>query len=98
MITYGSHHKRERDIPHGYRDGPSAPGENYCLLIRRVNNGDEDGGGVDGDGSGGNSPLRQGARTETSVPQILLRRWRPRWNFSWMYRDSPVTFRSKGNL
>jgi hypothetical protein len=33
---------------------------------------DGDGGGgndVDGDGSGGTSPSRQGARTETSVPQ-----------------------------
>ena len=34
-------------------------------------NGDEDGGGVDGDGSGGNSPSRQGAGTESSVPRIL---------------------------
>jgi hypothetical protein len=36
------------------------------------NNVDGDGGGgngVDGDGSGGTSPSRQGARTETSVPQ-----------------------------
>ena len=36
-----------------------------------VSNGDEDGGGVDGDGSGGNSPSRQGAGTETSVPRNL---------------------------
>ena len=35
-------------------------------------NGDEDGGGVDGDGSGGNSPSRQGAETETSVPRIRV--------------------------
>ena len=34
-----------------------------------VSNGDGDGGGVDGDGSEGNSPSRQGARTETSVPR-----------------------------
>jgi hypothetical protein len=34
-----------------------------------VSNGDKDCGGVDGDGSEGNSPSRQGARTETSVPQ-----------------------------
>ena len=37
-----------------------------------VSNGDEDGGGVDEDGSGGNSPSRQGARTETSVPRNLV--------------------------
>ena len=36
-----------------------------------VSNGDEDGGRVDGDGSGGNSPSRQGAGTETSVPRNL---------------------------
>ena len=35
-------------------------------------NGDEDGGGVDGDGSGGNSPSRQGAEIETSVPRIRV--------------------------
>jgi hypothetical protein len=34
-----------------------------------VSNSDEDGGGVDGDGSKGNSPSRQGAGTETYVPQ-----------------------------
>jgi hypothetical protein len=35
-------------------------------------NGDGGGGdGVDGDGSGGTSPSRQGAGTETSVPQNL---------------------------
>jgi hypothetical protein len=36
-----------------------------------VSNGDEDGGGVDGDGSGGNSPSQQGDGTEISVPQNL---------------------------
>ena len=51
---------------------PSASGENYSLLIMGVSNGDRDGGGVDGDGSGGNSPSRQGARTETSVPRNLF--------------------------
>ena len=35
-------------------------------------NGDEDGGGVDGDGFGGNSPSRQGAGKETSVPPKLV--------------------------
>jgi hypothetical protein len=47
---------------------PLASGENYSLLIMGVSNGDKDGGGVDEDGSGGNSPSRQGAETETSVP------------------------------
>jgi hypothetical protein len=50
---------------------PSAPRENYSLLIMGDNNGDEDGSRVDGDGSGGNSPSRQGAEIETSVPQTL---------------------------
>jgi hypothetical protein len=36
-----------------------------------VSNSDEDGGGVDGDGSGGNSPSWQGAGTEIFVPQNL---------------------------
>ena len=36
-----------------------------------ISDGGEDGGGVDGDGSGGNSPSRQGAGTETSVPRNL---------------------------
>jgi hypothetical protein len=57
---------------------PSAPGENYSLLIMADKNIDGDGGevdgdgdggnGVDGDGSGGTSPSRQGAGTETSIP------------------------------
>jgi hypothetical protein len=46
-----------------------SPRENYSLLIIGDSNGDEDGGGVDGIGSGGNFPSRQGARTETSIPQ-----------------------------
>jgi hypothetical protein len=37
-----------------------------------VSNDDEDGGGVDGDGSGGNSPSRQGAGTEISIPPKLV--------------------------
>jgi hypothetical protein len=36
-----------------------------------VSNGDEDGGGVDGDGFGGNSLSRQGAGREISVPQNI---------------------------
>jgi hypothetical protein len=60
---------------------PSAPGENYSLLTIGGSNGDGDGGEVDetaetamqtdGHGSGGTSPSRQGARTETSIPQNL---------------------------
>jgi hypothetical protein len=56
-----------------------SPGENYSLLIMGDNNVDGDGGEVDGDGGGvdgvngdgpeGNSPSRQGAGTETSVPR-----------------------------
>jgi hypothetical protein len=49
-----------------------------------VNNGDEDGGGVDGDGSGGNSPSRQGAGTEIFVPQNLSSMAAMLRNFSWM--------------
>jgi hypothetical protein len=78
MITYRSHHGRERCttlLP----VEPSALGENYSLLIMGDSNVDGDGGavdgdggggdGVDGDGSGGTSLSRQGAGTETSVPQ-----------------------------
>ena len=57
----------ERVKPHSYGRSLS-PRENYSLLIIGVSKGDEDGGGVDGDSSGGTSPSRQGARTETSVP------------------------------
>ena len=37
-----------------------------------VSNGDEDGGGVDGDDSGGTSPSWQGAGIETSVPRTRV--------------------------
>ena len=37
-----------------------------------VSNGDEDGGGVDGDGSSGNSPSRQGAEIETFCPPNFI--------------------------
>jgi hypothetical protein len=46
-------------------------------------NGDEDGGVVDGDGSGGNSPSRQGAGTETSVPRNWSSMVAALHNFSW---------------
>jgi hypothetical protein len=59
---------------------PSAPGENYSLLIMGDSNVDGDGGevdgdgdggdGVDGDGFGGTSPSLQDVGTETSVPRI----------------------------
>ena len=74
----------ERDKPHSYRHEPSASGENYSLLIIGVSNGDEDDDGVDGDGSGGNSPSRQGARTETFVPRNLSSMAAELQNFSWM--------------
>ena len=49
--------------------------------------GDSDGngdvGGVDGDDSGGNSPSRQGAGTETSVPQNLSSMAAELHNFLW---------------
>ena len=37
-----------------------------------VSNGDGDGGEVDGDDSGGNSPSRQGAGTEFCPPKLVL--------------------------
>jgi hypothetical protein len=40
-----------------------------------VSNGDEDGGGVDGDGSGGNSPSRQGPEQRLLSPESRLRWW-----------------------
>ena len=49
-----------------------------------ISNGDEDGGGVDGDGSGGNSPSRQGAEIETYVPRILSATAAELRNFSWV--------------
>jgi hypothetical protein len=64
---------RERDKPHSYRHEPSAPMENYSLLIMGEGDGDEDGSGGDEDGSGGTSPSRQGARTELLSPEFGLR-------------------------
>ena len=52
-----------------------------------VSNDDEDGGGVDGDGSGGNSPSRQGAGIEISVPRNLSSMAAELRNFSWMEAD-----------
>jgi hypothetical protein len=47
-------------------------------------NGDEDGGGVDGDGSWGNFPSRQVAGTETSVPRNWSLMVAALRNFLWM--------------
>src|SRR5215207_5914315 len=54
--------------------------------------------------SGGTSPLRQGAGTETPVPQILASRWRRLWKVSrtvayslGVFRSGPLN-RRKGSL
>jgi hypothetical protein len=60
-----------------------------------VSNSDEDDGGVDGDGSGGNSPSRQGAGIETSVPRNWFSMAAALWNFSWMDADSFRVFASE---
>jgi hypothetical protein len=60
-----------------------------------VSNGDEDGGGVDGDCSGGNSPSQQGARIETSIPQNLSLMTAALRNFSWIDADSFRVFASE---
>ena len=49
-----------------------------------VSNGDEDGGGVDGVGSRGNSPSTQGAGTKIFVPRKLSSMAAELQNFSWM--------------
>ena len=45
---------------------------NYSLLIMGEGDGDEDGSGVDEDDFGGNSPSRQGVRTEILSPEFRL--------------------------
>ena len=77
---------------------PSAPWENYSLLIMGVSNGNEDGSGVNGDGSAGNSPSRQGAETETSVPQNWSSMVAVLWNFSWTEAYSFRVYVSGGFL
>jgi hypothetical protein len=47
-------------------------------------NDDKDGGEVDGDGSGDNSPSRQGAGTETYVPRKWSSMAAALQNFSWI--------------
>jgi hypothetical protein len=61
-----------------------------------VSNGDEDGGGVNGDGSRSNSLSRQLAETETSVPQNSSSMVAALRNFSWMDADSFRLFASEG--
>jgi hypothetical protein len=67
-------------------------------------NGDEDGGGVNGDGSGGNSLSRQGAGIETFVPRNWSSMAAALRNFSWMDADSfrvlalEGIYRRKGNV
>ena len=46
--------------------------ENYSLLIMGVSSGGEDGGEVDGDDSGGNSPSQRRAGTEIMSPELGL--------------------------
>jgi hypothetical protein len=69
-----------------------------------VSNSDEDGGGVNGDGSGGDFPSRQGAGIETSVPQNSSSMVAALQNFLWMYADAfrvfprMTIYRQKGNV
>jgi hypothetical protein len=51
------------------------------------NNVDGDSGEVDGDGSGGNSPSRQGAGTEISVPRNWSSTAAALQNFIWENTD-----------
>jgi hypothetical protein len=48
---------------------------------------------TDGDGSGGTSPSRQGAGTETSVPRNLSLTAAELRNSFWKFADSPRVFR-----
>jgi hypothetical protein len=75
---------------------PSAPEENYSLLIMGDSNDDGDGGGVDGDGSGGNSLSRQGARRETTVPRNWSSMVAMLRNFLWIDANLFRVFASKG--
>ena len=61
-----------------------------------VSSGDEDGGGVDGDDSGGNSPARQRAGTETSVPRNLMSMAAALRNSSWNMASCFRVFASEG--
>jgi hypothetical protein len=48
---------------------------------------------TDGDGSGGTSPSRQGAETETSVPRNSSAAAAELWNCSGNFADFPRVFR-----
>jgi hypothetical protein len=67
-------------------------------------NGDEDGSGVNGDGSGGNSLSWQGAGTETSISQNWSSMAAALRNFSWMDANrfrvfsSERIYRRKGDV
>jgi hypothetical protein len=94
----------DTEINHIATVEPLASGENYSLLIMEDSNGDGDSGGVDGDGSGGNSPSRQGAGIETSVPRNLSLMVAALRNFSWKDADlfrvfaSERIYRPKGDV
>src|SRR5215218_2349476 len=66
----------EREINHIATVEPSAPGENYSLLIMGAAMAVKMAVEM---ASGGNSPSRRRAGTETSVPRILISRWRRLW-------------------
>ena len=76
---------------------PAAPGENYSLLIIGVSNDDGDGGGVDGDGSGGNFLVGYQNR-DFCPPELGFRVAAELWNFSWTEADYSVRFMSGGIL
>ena len=74
---------------------PSAPRENYSLLIRGDSSGDGDGGGVDGDGFRGHFPVPAACRNRDFCPPILTSRWWRLRDFSWNMVDSPRVFTPK---
>jgi hypothetical protein len=69
-----------------------------------VSNGNGDGGGVDGDSFGGNSPSRKGTETETSLPRNWSSMVAALWNFSWTETGrfrvfaSEAFYRRKGDV
>src|SRR3954451_14186706 len=78
QLDYRAHdHKKiiswEREMKHIATCRSQSPRENYSLLIIGVSNCDEDGGGVDGDPSGGTSPCRKGAGTGLCPPKLGFR-------------------------
>jgi hypothetical protein len=59
---------------------------------------------TDGDGSGGTSPSRQGARTETSIPQNSSAMAVELWNYFWKIAESfrvfcpEASYRRRGDV